>query len=186
MIAQEVYEKIKVILQINGEDCENIVLRNNDIDYSITLYKNIIFKIVPIKTFLFLCSKSKYKYLFIEKNIKITYLDDNGEWIKYKIENINDISKISDIIIDIYEDFEASVHQFGCCSRYEECSNNKKCIHPDTLYSQGCLYRKNLESGKIFYGINANQHIKQDEPQIKDKKINTIDDKKSNEQLSFI
>lgn len=40
---------------------------------------------------------------------------------------------------------------FACCSRYEECSNSKKCIHPNLLYAKACQYRKNLEEGNIFY-----------------------------------
>lgn len=40
---------------------------------------------------------------------------------------------------------------FGCCSRYEKCSREKHCIHPDLLYATACMYRKNLEKGKIFY-----------------------------------
>lgn len=45
---------------------------------------------------------------------------------------------------------------FGCCSRYNECSNARKCIHPDQMYATACDYRKNLESGKIFYGKRKN------------------------------
>ena len=40
---------------------------------------------------------------------------------------------------------------FACCSRYEECSNAKKCIHPNVLYAKACQYRKNLENGEVFY-----------------------------------
>lgn len=40
---------------------------------------------------------------------------------------------------------------FACCSRYKECSDAKKCIHPNRLYAKACQYRKNLEEGNIFY-----------------------------------
>lgn len=43
---------------------------------------------------------------------------------------------------------------FGCCSRYEMCSDVKKCIHPDPEMALRCSYRKNLKNGKIFYGKN--------------------------------
>lgn len=46
--------------------------------------------------------------------------------------------------------------QFGCCHRYDECSNVRKCIHPNMLYSTACSYRANLESGRVFYGSNKN------------------------------
>ena len=45
---------------------------------------------------------------------------------------------------------------FGCCHLYEQCSDAKKCIQPNGLFSLACYYRKNLEQGKIFYGINKN------------------------------
>lgn len=40
---------------------------------------------------------------------------------------------------------------FACCSRYQECSDARKCIHPNRLYAKACQYRKNLEEGNVFY-----------------------------------
>ena len=40
---------------------------------------------------------------------------------------------------------------FGCCSRYKQCSQVGKCIHPDMLYATACMYKQNLDSGKVFY-----------------------------------
>lgn len=42
----------------------------------------------------------------------------------------------------------------GCCSRYVECSDAMKCIQKDDSISSVCYYKKNLESGRIFYGKN--------------------------------
>lgn len=39
---------------------------------------------------------------------------------------------------------------FGCCSQYKECSDAKKCLRTDDR-AEACLYRRNLEAGKIFY-----------------------------------
>lgn len=44
-----------------------------------------------------------------------------------------------------------SFARFGCCARYKECSKEKKCIHPDPIYSNSCEYRHHLETGRIFY-----------------------------------
>ncbi|HJB20964.1 MAG TPA: hypothetical protein H9773_04590 [Candidatus Fournierella merdavium] len=43
---------------------------------------------------------------------------------------------------------------FGCCSSYIECSDNRKCVHPNPYYASGCMYKKNLDAGRIFYGVN--------------------------------
>ncbi len=45
---------------------------------------------------------------------------------------------------------------FACCGRYVECSDAKKCTHPDSMIAMACAYRKNLEGGRIFYGRNKN------------------------------
>lgn len=46
--------------------------------------------------------------------------------------------------------------EFDCCSRFEKCSDAKKCIHPDPEFAMLCGYRKILASGRIFYGKNRN------------------------------
>ena len=49
-----------------------------------------------------------------------------------------------------------SSNSFSCCSRFNECSDKKKCVHENKIYSIGCKYRTNLEAGRIFYGKNRN------------------------------
>jgi len=46
---------------------------------------------------------------------------------------------------------------FGCCGLYVECSNEKKCLQLGNDNYIGCQYRKNLEAGRIFYGINKDK-----------------------------
>ena len=57
---------------------------------------------------------------------------------------------IEDTITYYVENFKPSV-KFGCCHRYKECSDAKKCLHPDQFYAKACYYKENLENGKIFY-----------------------------------
>lgn len=52
--------------------------------------------------------------------------------------------------------YESKAARFGCCSRFIECSDRKKCVHENRLYSKACSYRENLEKGQIFYGKNRN------------------------------
>ena len=49
-----------------------------------------------------------------------------------------------------------STSSFACCSQFIRCSDEKKCVHVNKLYSKGCMYRANLEAGRIFYGKNRN------------------------------
>lgn len=45
--------------------------------------------------------------------------------------------------------------KFSCCSSYMQCSDAKKCLHADDPLYQGCAYRCNLDTEKIFYGKNV-------------------------------
>ena len=47
--------------------------------------------------------------------------------------------------------------EYSCCARYVECSDAKKCIHPDKDMAFGCYYKKNLMNGRIFYGDNPTE-----------------------------
>lgn len=49
------------------------------------------------------------------------------------------------------DNYKPRQNTFACCSRYESCSLEKKCIHPNKLASLACVYRKNLEEGRVFY-----------------------------------
>lgn len=49
------------------------------------------------------------------------------------------------------ENYVPKAESFGCCARYEACSKEGKCIHPNLLYAKACAYRKNLENGRVFY-----------------------------------
>ncbi len=58
-------------------------------------------------------------------------------------------------ILHCLANYESS-NSFGCCSQFMKCSDERKCVHENKIYSMGCKYRANLEMGKIFYGKNKN------------------------------
>lgn len=65
---------------------------------------------------------------------------------------IDYLEKLFDCSLEL---FEPST-KIGCCGKFNECSDNKKCVHENTFYARACYYRKNLEAGRIFYGKNRN------------------------------
>ncbi len=72
----------------------------------------------------------------------------------------NDSSNLVPYIVDNVEyaldTYSSKTETFACCSKYEECSDSKKCVHRNLLFAKACQYRKNLEDGRIFYGMNKN------------------------------
>ena len=99
---------------------------------------------------------SKYEYLFNHYNIN--YETSKDGFIRVSLSILDDYASesLSNIFDTIFLD-SFNYPSFGCCSRYVECSDNKRCVHTDILYaSSACMYKKNLDNGKIFYGINKN------------------------------
>lgn len=83
---------------------------------------------------------------------------ENDLWLRIPVGSLSDVIEMIEPIGAVYMTVLADFggERFGCCSRYEQCSDAKKCIHPDFILSRACAYRKNLEAGKIFYGKNRN------------------------------
>lgn len=92
------------------------------------------------------------------------------EFSNYKIERAPDgysrisVSGISDVlnftkplsVLYMKVLCELGGESFGCCHRYEVCSDELKCLHPNVITAQACAYKRNLEAGRIFYGKNKN------------------------------
>ena len=98
------------------------------------------------------------KYPLVEKttnNLRLITIDvDKDEGILMTLlHDLEDVLK--EKMFDIYLNY-STVFEFGCCQRYEQCSDAKECLIKDTdpIFARGCQYRKNLESGRIFYGKN--------------------------------
>lgn len=67
-------------------------------------------------------------------------------------------TNIAENIIAVFNKcfIDSAPESFGCCSRYLECSDNKFCVHPEKGEARGCMYKINLDNGRIFYGANCN------------------------------
>ena len=72
------------------------------------------------------------------------------------LDSNNLIEWVRDVVQFKISNYVTAAPSFGCCSQFEECSDAKKCIHPNRMYSTACAYRSNLEAGRIFYGRNRN------------------------------
>ena len=105
----------------------------------------------------FTARKSIIKNISLPENVSLKYIDSDiaNVIVNFPTGENNYITFVHDILDYSVNTFEPS-DKFGCCSKYIECSNAKKCLHENLFYAKACFYRKNLESGKIFYGENKN------------------------------
>lgn len=101
--------------------------------------------------------KKLYPYITLPNGIEVAELRSypNSFIIDFKDKTENFFAVCNLILIQALENYEPSEY-FGCCSKFIECSDAKKCLHSEPIYSKSCAYRKNLEAGRIFYGKNKN------------------------------
>lgn len=94
------------------------------------------------------------------RNEQLHY-NSKSNYVKIAINNISDIDKYSEHIIEnfkyFFKKYMDTEEQFGCCSKYVECSNALQCINNDIRSRLACLYKRNLDKNKIFYGKNKNR-----------------------------
>ncbi len=135
---------------------------------------------ISIRAKSFLCAKikltRKVKYIVVRtKNIdcfadyiasnkaQVTTAEDQlveetKEWSRIPITSIDDVLALTKplSIVFILVLSELGGERFGCCARYVQCSDERKCINPDFLMALACAYKRHLEAGRIFYGKNKN------------------------------
>ena len=108
----------------------------------------------------FISFRKKYEYQFKQAGIQTTDIKSDSDYFRIDLDTFfsEEIIQNSDVIKLLNWIFIDTMNfpSFGCCHLYTECSDAKKCLHPDQMYATACSYRKNLESGRIFYGENKN------------------------------
>lgn len=147
-------EIINEIIKNSGRDVSNI-----KINRTIT-YTNVAFFDLP---YIRIRIGPKTKYISLPCHLDYTLssfnitADKNGGWYRININDPDDIFNLSELILEIFDYCytKASGETFGCCSKYLECSDAKSCIQENEQWSKGCMYRRNLIKGRIFYGENA-------------------------------
>ncbi len=82
--------------------------------------------------------------------------DTTFKHVLFEIDDTNLILYIKKNILYCLEHYNSKAKTFGCCSKFTECSDAGRCVHENKLYATACSYKRNLDSGKIFYGKNKN------------------------------
>ena len=156
MDAMHFFEELKTILETQGIKTSYFKFQKNKNNYSIKFKANIVFKLNENKELFYIKTDFKDDVLLFFYDTDFTS-DASFIRLPYTLveKHKKEINSLFLIIVKKYLEL-SDVDTFGCCHRYLECSNEKKCIHPNMIQSLGCLYKRNLENGRIFYGINKN------------------------------
>lgn len=76
--------------------------------------------------------------------------------VSFPINDSKFYNYVESVILYRLAHYRTAESTFSCCSQFIQCSDAQKCVHENKLYSTACTYRRNLESGRIFYGKNRN------------------------------
>lgn len=132
---------------------------NDDNTYVYEFWKKSAVKIVKrIKMDSFILIKKGIEKEFDLSSFITKMTTSDNDMMRVFINDNTEKDKLKELFSFIWDkcEEEYKAKPFGCCSRYVACSDALKCIHPDKKIAKGCQYKKNLDAGKIFYGINAN------------------------------
>ena len=106
----------------------------------------------------YIAFNSQYSALFDKFGVRYSSAKSEVSYIRIDLDDfkkyINN-ADFADILNRIFLD-SFCLKKFDCCSKYNECSDARHCVHEDAIYSTACTYRKHSENGKIFYGENRN------------------------------
>ncbi len=153
----------ELVLVLNREKS---VEKSINISLPYTIYRenigNMLFARVKVeKEVKYISFKEKYRKGFEKYGILTYEIKSEPDFFRIPLEEFPKIEELEDdpdfikLISDIFLD-ALSLEPFGCCHKYVACSDAKKCLHDDLIYATACMYRRNLEKGKIFYGENKN------------------------------
>lgn len=153
MLVNSIYEDIKIILNKMGKDTSYVALRKNVTDYTINFFNTAAVKIK--------FGRKNYFYIKAEpedlpQGYELQVLKSMPGYVRFELSEDQDFSKLSDILSFLYDRSVVAPIIFGCCNSFELCSDALKCVNKDSVLALGCMYRENLEKGKVFYGKNRN------------------------------
>lgn len=119
----------------------------------------------------YIALKNSYQHIWTNNEfIKAERIKSDELWSRVTFNSIEELKSLYPLFLQLYDEAFSlvNVELFSCCSMFTQCSDAKACIQPNKRMSVGCQYKKNLESGRIFYGINRNIELNLSTPQQND------------------
>lgn len=158
-VFEQLKDSLSYVILSNNLSMEKLKLDHRDSYSSVWYSTQMAFRI---------CWRGKHHYFSVAND----YADSASTEITQRITKSGRTEGFTNFSFDptcegiaLFADFLSSVldqaidsivKEFDCCSRYEECSNARKCINPSPDMALVCGYRKIMKQGRIFYGKNRN------------------------------
>lgn len=144
------------ILDMTGEDKENIVLKLNKTVTSIFMFGSQAFTIRINSRTQCMDTKIDAAREYVDRIDGASYSNDTAH---FPIATAPEAcAAVADMVNAVCDELREAVKGvvFGCCNDFILCSDARQCLKSKDPDYNGCQYRKNLEAGRIFYGKNRN------------------------------
>lgn len=156
--AQRLYNSFVAAIKASGKGYDTSIIKLEHRKTKSGEYNAIIVSGQPLfrfdgKTIVYMYISPRLTDLFQRNNFNLEKIE-SSLWYRIPAQEV-DFTVVPDVATAALEEALRS-HGFGCCSRYEACSDAGHCIHPDIMFAAQCAYRENLANGRIFYGKNKN------------------------------
>lgn len=92
----------------------------------------------------------------------LTAVGASDGYLRLNLDTPLDLQTLADAVCaDIDAFLRVFPSDIACCDLYEACSDAGRCICKDQDLAVGCYYKRNLMSGRIFYGSRAGEGVAQ-------------------------
>ena len=164
-IEERIVEKVKELVDSRFLETTEIAIKENKSDYNslIAIPQNTIYRsgLANEKLIARIKLGKKVEYIALPGSARKTLEEYDVPFSTVKSDDflrisiyeflLRDDDGIKKAINDIFLN-ALNFPSFGCCGRYQECSEKGECIHPDILYaSAACQYKRHLDNGENFY-----------------------------------
>ena len=156
IISHDLLKDVEMRLEDNKSDYDSIIITTPPSSYCLEAKDFLFARIKTTGKLHYISFAAKFASLFRKAGISISKIKSNPDFFRIELPDFEAFlgTPIAPEIIEKIYVGTFNFEPFGCCSRYKECSELRRCIHPHNFYATACQYRKNLESEKNFYGID--------------------------------
>lgn len=151
---------VKMIITEKGLDAEIEIISN--LAYSSIKFLGIHSLRVKCGRKNYIGFKNSYEHIWAaDKSFNMERVQSDEIWSRVAFNSLEELENLYPLFLKLYEEafLLVNVELYSCCSRYNQCSDEKVCIQPNKRLSVGCQYKKHLTSGRIFYGKNRNTEL---------------------------
>lgn len=153
---ETIFQKICTIVENDKDVTVNIAKTTT----SIFFYKEKVFNIRINSKTQCLDTEDRFVFDFVPDITGATlHLNDKRGYAQIPlITDEASVAKVYEMLQKLFQECfnRQNTESFGCCNDHVRCSDARRCLHEDDKFYLGCIYRKNLEAGRIFYGANRN------------------------------